>query len=98
MSETEGMISIPTGERIIHRSELFDAVIIQKNIQTGWTKDIFILSLMLQEDDPLVHREATVAVEKDIFYSVDKGEKVKLRMYEQADGSWTKMPPTDKAE
>lgn len=89
----QGEVIIPQGEKIIHRSELFDVRITAKDIKQGLTKDIYLLLVLVLENDPLVEREAWVMVEKDIYDSVEAGDQVKLRLYEQSDGRWTRNPP-----
>lgn len=88
-----GIVSIPEGERIVHRSELFDVRIIQKKTQVGMTKDVYLLEVAVEDKDPLLLQQAWVMVEQDIYNQVEKGERVKLRLYEHPNGQWTKMPP-----
>lgn len=86
-------VELPVGEKIVFKSELFDVRVLDKTIKTGMTKDIFMLKCLVLDDDPLIDREAWVTVEKEVYYVVDRGEKVKLRLYEQEDGRWQRMPP-----
>lgn len=93
MSDPTSSLILPTGEKIMHRSDLFRVEVLGKECRIGLTKDSHILHIKLLENDPNVQREAWVLVPADVYQSVEKGERLQARLYEHPDGTWNVNPP-----
>lgn len=89
-----GQVLIPTGEKIIFKSELFDVQIVNKHKATGITRVKHYLVVEILEDDPSVEKLATLETTEEVYQSVSIGERVKARLYQQPDQRWTTTPPS----
>jgi hypothetical protein len=88
-----GSLVLPQGDKILHESDLFRVRIVDKRIQPGVTRDLYLLDVRLEDRDPMLVETATVMVEPGIWEDVDVGERVQLRCYKHPDGVWRDRPP-----
>lgn len=88
-----GAVVIPTGEKRTFVSELFSALVLDKAVQSGFTRDRYTLTVELLEQDPNVVRTATVEVIERDWRDVDRGDRVLIRLYQHADKTWTPIIP-----
>lgn len=93
-AEEQGTVIIPTGEKLIWKSELFDVIVRSKHKQVGVVRDRFIVAVELLDNDPLLERVALLDIPEDVWRDLHPGERVKARLYEQPDKRWTTKPPT----
>jgi hypothetical protein len=93
MDDMPGTLVIPEGEKLIHRSELFEVVVRSKHRSRGLFRDRFMVAVELVEGDPLLQRVAVLDIAEDVWRQLEAGERAQARLYEQADRSWTTLPP-----
>jgi ABC-type molybdenum transport system ATPase subunit/photorepair protein PhrA len=92
--EETGTLIIPEGEKILHRSELFDVIVRGKHKSKGLVRDRYTVSVELIEQDPMLERIALMDIPYDVWSQLSVGERVKARLYEQPDKKWTTKPPS----
>lgn len=92
-AEEQGTVIIPTGEKLIYKSELFDVIVRSKHKNVGLVRDRYIVAVELLENDPLVERIALLDIPHDVWRELEIGERVKARLYEQPDKTWSTKPP-----
>lgn len=91
--DSAGVVIIPEGDKISFKSELFDVVVRGKHRHRGLTRDQFLVTAELVEQDPLLERMAVIEIQRDVWDQLHVGDRAKIRLYEQPDQRWTtKMP------
>jgi hypothetical protein len=88
-------VVIPAGEKRTYVSELFAALVLDKDIYNGFTRDRYVLTVELIEQDPTVVRTAVIEVLEPDWKDVAVGDKVMIRLYQHADKTWSPVVPFD---
>lgn len=91
--EDAGTVIIPTGEKIIYKSELFDVIVRSKHKSKGLVRDRYLVAVELLEQDPLLERIALLDIPEDVWKVLEVGERAKARLYEMPDKTWSTKPP-----
>lgn len=92
---TDGQVVIPVGEKLIHKSDLFDVRIRERTQAVGLLgRTRFFLLVEILEQDPLLQRMALLEVPEDVWRSVSVGEQAQARLYEDPNTKqWSHVPP-----
>lgn len=91
-AEHASTVTIPDGEKLTYKSELFEVVVRGKHRHPGITRTRFLVVVELLENDPLIQRTALLEVPEAVWKDIDVGEKAQARLYENPDKTWTPTP------
>lgn len=97
-SEHASSVIIPVGEKLTFKSELFEVHVLRKFRRTLLTREAYYVLVELDDKDPLLIRQAVVEIQRDDWAQARPGDRCRMRLYEQADGTWDPVMPLELPE